>query len=251
MKNYDVTRRKLKEAGWRRTDRTERGVHKERWATPRHWASTLSLLRAPSDVVSYLQACKIAGIAPWPEPELQDPKPPYRRDKALQAKHLDTKKIIEFVADRLIREDCWTTFYELEPAFPDIPRKLFLAKMRGLIGKGLLDGCGCGCRGDFEMTSAGWRFIRRERYRDSVTPNRVGTKVNGRQVRDLWWEEDRTMCVQFDDTGELVRYPRTSLQAIGPSRIEGDRMIVSFKVQQEPLIKMIPITFQITELEKK
>ncbi len=35
------------------------------------------------------------------------------------------------------------------------PEKLVLAKMRRLIKRGLVDGCGCGCRGDFELTDKG------------------------------------------------------------------------------------------------
>lgn len=36
-----------------------------------------------------------------------------------------------------------------------VPDKLALAKMRGLIRRGLVDGCGCGCRGDFVITDKG------------------------------------------------------------------------------------------------
>lgn len=32
-----------------------------------------------------------------------------------------------------------------------LPRNLVLAKARKLIARGLLDGCGCGCRGDFQV----------------------------------------------------------------------------------------------------
>lgn len=35
------------------------------------------------------------------------------------------------------------------------PAKLGLAKVRGLINRGLVDGCGCGCRGNFELTGKG------------------------------------------------------------------------------------------------
>ena len=37
--------------------------------------------------------------------------------------------------------------------------KLVLAKCRGLIDRGLLNGCTCGCRGDFELTDKGERFL--------------------------------------------------------------------------------------------
>jgi hypothetical protein len=36
-----------------------------------------------------------------------------------------------------------------------VPDKLVLAKMRQLIRRGVVDGCPCGCRGDFEITEKG------------------------------------------------------------------------------------------------
>ena len=44
---------------------------------------------------------------------------------------------------------------------PDnLPDNLVLAKMRMLIKKGYLDGCPCGCRGDYEITEKGKNFIK-------------------------------------------------------------------------------------------
>ena len=41
-------------------------------------------------------------------------------------------------------------------AMPEgVPEKLVLAKMRQLIHSGLVDGCDCGCRGDFVLTDKG------------------------------------------------------------------------------------------------
>ena len=37
----------------------------------------------------------------------------------------------------------------------DIPGKLVLAKMRQMIRRGVVDGCPCGCRGDFVITDKG------------------------------------------------------------------------------------------------
>jgi hypothetical protein len=37
----------------------------------------------------------------------------------------------------------------------DTPDALVHAKMRRLIRRGLVDGCDCGCRGDFELTEKG------------------------------------------------------------------------------------------------
>lgn len=40
----------------------------------------------------------------------------------------------------------------LESLIGDVPDNLFLAKTRRLIARGLIDGCGCGCRGDLAIT---------------------------------------------------------------------------------------------------
>lgn len=39
------------------------------------------------------------------------------------------------------------------------PQKLALAKMGMLIRRGLVEGCTCGCRGDFEITEKGREFL--------------------------------------------------------------------------------------------
>lgn len=42
----------------------------------------------------------------------------------------------------------------IRPAFPvDCPDHLLLAKMKQLIRKGLVLGCACGCRGDFQINT--------------------------------------------------------------------------------------------------
>ncbi len=38
---------------------------------------------------------------------------------------------------------------------PGTPEKLQLAKMRQMIRRGIVTGCPCGCRGDFELTAKG------------------------------------------------------------------------------------------------
>lgn len=38
--------------------------------------------------------------------------------------------------------------------YPNMPAKLVLSKAKNLIRKGLLDGCDCGCRGDFAAPPA-------------------------------------------------------------------------------------------------
>lgn len=46
---------------------------------------------------------------------------------------------------------------------PETPHKLFHSKMKSLHKRGLIGGCVCGCRGDFEITDKGLALIGRER----------------------------------------------------------------------------------------
>ncbi len=46
-------------------------------------------------------------------------------------------------------------------AMPDnVSERLATAKMGRLIKRGLVDGCMCGCRGDFELTAEGEAYMR-------------------------------------------------------------------------------------------
>lgn len=51
-------------------------------------------------------------------------------------------------------------------AMPEgVTGKLALAKMKAMIRKGLVDGCPCGCRGDFEITDKGRSIIQQTEIR--------------------------------------------------------------------------------------
>ena len=56
---------------------------------------------------------------------------------------------------------CWFSGFEnsVRNAMPDVPDKLAIAKMARLIRRGLVDGCGCGCRGDYVITEKGKYYI--------------------------------------------------------------------------------------------
>ncbi len=43
-------------------------------------------------------------------------------------------------------EDCW----DCTPAFPP---KVVQAKLRAMVKRGVLSGCACGCRGDFQLAA--------------------------------------------------------------------------------------------------
>jgi len=78
-----------------------------------------------------------------------------------QCKDIPDTPILEFLSDLL---GVWATWFpKVEGGMPsvldampeDTPPKLALAKMKQLVKRGLVDGCGCGCRGDFRITDKG------------------------------------------------------------------------------------------------
>lgn len=54
----------------------------------------------------------------------------------------------------------WAFTWNLDYLMPMFPSEVILAKASALIRRGLLTGCDCGCRGDFELTEAGRSAIR-------------------------------------------------------------------------------------------
>ena len=89
---------------------------------------------------------------------------------ALQCKDIPTKPILERIWD-INRQYGWAFRFasydaKLCPldAFPDgteTPDKLVVAKMRNLIKAGLVQGCPCGCRGDYVVSRKGCELIGR------------------------------------------------------------------------------------------
>ena len=96
-----------------------------------------------------------------------------RRPKRLQTKHLPDEPVLLTLLDihrRLGRpEEGVTVSATIFPGFehsvssafpPGLPWKLQLAKMASMIRRGLVDGCACGCRGDFMLTAKGLWTLR-------------------------------------------------------------------------------------------
>lgn len=81
----------------------------------------------------------------------------------MQCKDIPTRPILEFVR---IHGGVGCSWYsggkrDVSNAMPPgLSDNLRHAKMRQLINKGLIDGCGCGCRGDFEITEKGLEELR-------------------------------------------------------------------------------------------
>ncbi len=78
--------------------------------------------------------------------------------KTLQAKHVPKRPILAFLASLEPNTGSLFTGWDtsVEQAMPPgTPFKIGLAVMRALIKRGWVEGCGCGCRGDFRVTEAG------------------------------------------------------------------------------------------------
>jgi hypothetical protein len=80
-----------------------------------------------------------------------------------QCKDIPDRPILEFLESL---NGQWGNWFEAGyPASvrnampPGTPDKLVLGKMRMLIRRGLVDGCPCGCRGDFVITDKGARVV--------------------------------------------------------------------------------------------
>jgi len=81
----------------------------------------------------------------------------------MQAKDIPERPVLEFIK---ANGPCnwFGNEFELSVtrAMPDgTPPKVALAKMRALIRRDLVDGCCCGCRGDFVLTVKGHQALNR------------------------------------------------------------------------------------------
>ena len=89
----------------------------------------------------------------------------------MQCKDIPTLPILQFIQkwsdtiDFTGLRGVWTNWYfgdekDVHLAMPEgLPDNLVLAKMNKLINNGLIDGCTCGCRGDYEITQKGRDYI--------------------------------------------------------------------------------------------
>lgn len=79
----------------------------------------------------------------------------------MQAKDIPERTILEWLAAREVPANRYVITEWNNPdgvlhAMPTgTPEKVALAKMRKMLGRGLVDGCGCGCGGAFRITEKG------------------------------------------------------------------------------------------------
>lgn len=76
----------------------------------------------------------------------------------MQCKDVPTLPILQLMASEPDHWWYWfaTGDWSIQRAMPpNVPDKLVRAKMNQLIHKDLIDGCNCGCRGDYTLTDKG------------------------------------------------------------------------------------------------
>ena len=67
---------------------------------------------------------------------------------------MQAKDLADAAVLALLDPDRETHRADIHAALPDVPPKVVLAKLRALIRRGLIDGCACGCGGEFTLTTA-------------------------------------------------------------------------------------------------
>lgn len=80
-------------------------------------------------------------------------------------KDVPDKPILDFLHQRKKEGKTWCCwYYGFENSIgqampPNTPEKIIIQKMAKLIKRGLVSGCVCGCRGDYEITNKGINFL--------------------------------------------------------------------------------------------
>lgn len=82
--------------------------------------------------------------------------------KKMQCKNIPDLPVLEMLAKNPGQWHNWyfRDQFNVASAMPaGIHEKLILGKMRMLMRRGLVDGCDCGCRGDFVITQKGLALL--------------------------------------------------------------------------------------------
>lgn len=105
-------------------------------------------------------------------------------NKKLQAKDIPDIPILVFLTTKnnSYPDNCGATWYNINDDTgkripnslyniidPSVPEKVVRAKMNQLIKRKLVDGCGCGCRGDYVITPLGFEYLHKHYEHLSIT----------------------------------------------------------------------------------
>ena len=97
-------------------------------------------------------------VAPWPSHQWLNDGPQvyliatHRKPKAAD---IDGLQLLHLIAHIYATENRPAQIWDLGPRYPYMPWRVVLAKLRRLAAAGYIEGCDCGCRGDWMITSKG------------------------------------------------------------------------------------------------
>lgn len=77
----------------------------------------------------------------------------------MKAADLDDRDVLGVVQNSCWERESWTFTALIAERFPAVPFKVVAAKLSKLLKRGLLTGCDCGCRGDWELTDKGRELV--------------------------------------------------------------------------------------------
>jgi hypothetical protein len=77
----------------------------------------------------------------------------------VKASDLSESAILQLLSERPgVAHTHWEAYGPMprvyDPTHPDAPIKVLSAKLRGLVRRGVIRGCACGCRGDWQVDGA-------------------------------------------------------------------------------------------------
>ena len=78
----------------------------------------------------------------------------------MQCKDIPDAPLLSFISHKQAEKGYWVNRWDFdETPYADLPDNLFRAKMGKLIARGLITGCACKCRGDWELTDKGREYL--------------------------------------------------------------------------------------------
>lgn len=72
-----------------------------------------------------------------------------------RASDISDELMLRVVERFCVTKEYWSNTWEIAEEFTGFPEKVVHAKLSRLMHRGLLTGCDCGCRGDWELTTKG------------------------------------------------------------------------------------------------
>lgn len=73
----------------------------------------------------------------------------------MRASDIDRAEVLDFIGSHPGHSGIGVPMHAIADRFPEFPEAVVRAKLNRMVRKGYLNGCTCGCRGDFTLTKKG------------------------------------------------------------------------------------------------